>query len=81
MSLSLTAPAFARDSQTIENSLATVSALIALNRPEQLRSHLRRAPDNGVTKDKLLEAITHLAFYSEWPNAINAALVAKEVLQ
>jgi len=62
-------------------SLATVSALIALNRPEQLRSHLRRALDNGVTKDELIEAITHLAFYSGWPNAINAALVAKEVLQ
>lgn len=64
-----------------DRSLATVSALIALNRPDQLRSHLQRALDNGVRKDELIEAITHLAFYSGWPNAINAALVAKEVLQ
>lgn len=64
-----------------DRSLATVSALIALNRPDQLRSHLRRALDNGVRKEELIETITHLAFHSCWPNAINAALVAKEVLQ
>jgi 4-carboxymuconolactone decarboxylase len=64
-----------------DRSLATVSALIAMNRPDQLRSHLALARENGVTKDELVEALTHLAFYSGWPNAINAALVAKEVLQ
>ena len=64
-----------------DRSLATVAALIALNRPDQLRSHLRLAVTNGVRKEELVEAITHLAFYSGWPNAINAALVAKEVLQ
>ena len=64
-----------------DRSLATVAALIALNRPDQLRSHLRLAVQNGVKKEELVEAITHLAFYSGWPNAITAALVAKEVLQ
>jgi 4-carboxymuconolactone decarboxylase len=64
-----------------DRSLATVSALVAMNRPDQLRSHLALAQQNGVTKDELIEAITHLAFYSGWPNAINAALVAKEVLK
>jgi 4-carboxymuconolactone decarboxylase len=64
-----------------DRSLATVAALIALNRPDQLRSHLRLALTNGVKKEELIEAITHLAFYSGWPNAISAALVAKEVLQ
>jgi 4-carboxymuconolactone decarboxylase len=64
-----------------DRSLATVAALIALNRPDQLRSHLRLAVANGVKKEELVEAITHLAFYSGWPNAISAALVAKEVLQ
>ena len=63
-----------------DRSLATVSALIAMNRPDQLRSHLALARENGVTKEELVEAITHLAFYAGWPNAINAALVAKEVL-
>lgn len=64
-----------------DRSLATVAALIALNRPDQLRSHLRLAVTNGVKKEELVETITHLAFYSGWPNAITAALVAKEVLQ
>jgi 4-carboxymuconolactone decarboxylase len=63
-----------------DRSLATVSALVAMNRPDQLRSHLALARENGVTKEELVEAITHLAFYAGWPNAINAALVAKEVL-
>ena len=64
-----------------DRSLVTVAALIALNRPEQLRSHLARARDNGVTQDELIETITHLAFYSGWPNAITAIGVAKEVFE
>jgi len=52
-----------------------------MNRPDQLRSHLARARDNGVTQDELIEAITHLAFYAGWPNAITAISVAKEVFQ
>ena len=52
-----------------------------MNRPEQLRSHLARARDNGVTKEELVEAITHLAFYAGWPSAITAISVAKEVFQ
>lgn len=63
-----------------DRSLATVSALVALNRPDQLRFHLRRAVENGVTKDELIETITHLAFYSGGPSAMSAILVAKEVL-
>lgn len=62
-----------------DRSLVTVSALIALNRPEQLRSHMALARTNGVTKDGLVEALTHLAFYAGWPNAITAAGVAHEV--
>ncbi|MGA8674019.1 MAG: carboxymuconolactone decarboxylase family protein [Candidatus Acidiferrales bacterium] len=62
-----------------DRSLITVAALIALNRPEQLRAHLQRARANGVTKDEVVEVITHLAFYAGWPNAINAIAVAKEV--
>ena len=56
-----------------------MSALIAMNRPDQLRSHLARARENGVTQEELIETITHLAFYSGWPNAVTAINVAKEV--
>jgi 4-carboxymuconolactone decarboxylase len=62
-----------------DRSLVTVAALIALNHPEQLRSHLRIARQNGVTQEELIETITHLAFYAGWPNAITAIGVAKEV--
>jgi 4-carboxymuconolactone decarboxylase len=62
-----------------DRSLVTVSALIAMNRPDQLRPHLIRARDNGVTQDELVESITHLAFYAGWPSAVTAISVAKEV--
>jgi 4-carboxymuconolactone decarboxylase len=64
-----------------DRSLATVAALIAMNRPDQLRGHLARARDNGVTQDELIEAITHLAFYAGWPSAVTAIGVANEVFQ
>src|SRR5580693_7590102 len=62
-----------------DRSLATVAALVALNRPDQLRFHLEFALKNGVTKEELIEVITHLAFYSGWPNAMTAIMVAKEI--
>jgi 4-carboxymuconolactone decarboxylase len=64
-----------------DRSLVTVSALIALNRPDQLRSHLALARQNGVTETELVEAITQLAFYSGWPNAVSAVAVAREVFK
>jgi len=62
-----------------DRSLATVSALIALNRMEQLPFHLRRALENGISKDELVEVITHRAFYSGWPNSMSSIRIAREV--
>ena len=62
-----------------DRSLITVSALVALNRTDQLRFHIPRALENGVTKDEISELITHLAFYSGWPTSVSAAVVAKEM--
>jgi 4-carboxymuconolactone decarboxylase len=64
-----------------DRSLVTVAALVALNRPDQLRSHLALARRNGLTEAELVEAITHLAFYSGWPNAVSAVGVAREVFR
>lgn len=64
-----------------DRSLATVSALIAMNRPNQLRSHMAIALRNGVTEEELSEVITHLAFYSGWPSSVDAVGVAKEVFK
>ena len=62
-----------------DRSLITVAALIALSRADQLRNHMNRAVRNGVKKEELIEAITHLAFYTGWPNAMIAINIAKEI--
>ena len=64
-----------------DRSLITVASLVALNRTEQLRFHLQHAVENGVTQEELVEAITHLAFYSGWPTAMSAAILAKDVFK
>ena len=64
-----------------DRSLITVAALIAMNRPDQLRSHLALARANGVTEAELVEVITHITFYSGWPNGVTATTIAKEVFQ
>ena len=64
-----------------DRSLITVAALIAMNRPDQLRSHLALARQNGVTEEELVETITQMAFYAGWPNAVSAVAVAKDVFQ
>ncbi len=64
-----------------DRSLVTVAALIAMNRPDQLRSHLALARTNGVTERELVEVITHMAFYSGWPSAVSATTIAKEVFE
>lgn len=64
-----------------DRSLITCAALVALNRTEQQPGHFVRALNNGVTKDELIELITHMAFYSGWPTALSAANVAKGVLE
>lgn len=64
-----------------DRSLVTVSALVAMHRPDQLKSHLLLARQNGVTEEELVEAITHLAFYTGWPSAVSALAVAKEVFR
>ncbi|HEY4962382.1 MAG TPA: carboxymuconolactone decarboxylase family protein [Terriglobales bacterium] len=62
-----------------DRSLVTVAALIALNRPDQLRFHLGKAVENGVKEQELIEVITHLAFYAGWPSAMTAIMIAKDL--
>ena len=64
-----------------DRSLITVATLLALGREKQLDGHLARALQNGVTKEEIGELITHLAFYTGWPAAMTAALVAKDVFE
>jgi 4-carboxymuconolactone decarboxylase len=62
-----------------DRSLVTVAALVTGGDAEQLRFHLGRAEENGVTRTELVEAITHLAFYAGWPKAMTAITVARQV--
>jgi len=64
-----------------DRSLVTVAALVALYRGDQLRGHIERALANGVTREEISEAITHLAFYAGWPTAMTAARIAKGVFE
>jgi 4-carboxymuconolactone decarboxylase len=63
-----------------DRSLITCAALIALGKTEQMSFHFPRAIESGVTREELIEAITHLAFYAGWPAAMSAANRAKELL-
>ena len=62
-----------------ERSLVTVAALTTLGNTDQLVFHLDFARQNGNTEAELIEAITHLAFYTGWPKAFAAMTVAKQV--
>jgi 4-carboxymuconolactone decarboxylase len=64
-----------------DRSLITVATLVAGYRTNELPFHLKRALENGVTKDELAEVITHLAFYSGWPTASSAIAIARRVFQ
>jgi 4-carboxymuconolactone decarboxylase len=64
-----------------DRSLVVLATLIGTYRPEQLRGHLARALDNGVTKAEIAEVITHMAFYSGWPASMTAARIATEVFE
>lgn len=64
-----------------DRSLITVATLVALYRVNELPFHVKRALENGVTRDEIVEAITHLAFYSGWPTASSALPIARRAFE
>ena len=62
-----------------DRSLVTLAVLMKEFRVDELRGHVRRALDNGVTREEIAELIVHLAFYGGWPVAANAVMQAKAV--
>ena len=61
-------------------SLLTVTALMAQGLTDSsLTYHLQNAKNNGVTKEEIAAAITHVAFYAGWPKAWATFNLAKEV--
>lgn len=64
-----------------DRSLITVASLISLYRTNELPFHLKRALENGVTREELSEVITHLAFYAGWPPASTAIGISRKVFE
>jgi len=60
-------------------SLLTIAMMVALNRGDELRLHLRGAFNNGVTRDEIKEVLLHCAIYAGVPAANSAYHVAEEV--
>lgn len=60
-------------------SLMTIVMLVALNREEELRLHLRAASNNGVTREQIKEALLQAAIYCGVPAANSAFALAQRV--
>lgn len=63
-----------------DRSILNIGMLVALNRPHELRLHLRGALRNGVTPDEIRECLLQSAVYCGAPAALDAVRVAREVL-
>ena len=62
-----------------ERSIITLTVLVALNRENELKSHLRGAKNLGITKEKIEEMILHVAHYSGFPTAVSASQLLNKV--
>jgi 4-carboxymuconolactone decarboxylase len=61
-----------------DRSLITITSLISLYRTNELAFHLKKAIENGISKDEIVATITHLAFYAGWPPAMTALQIARK---
>jgi 4-carboxymuconolactone decarboxylase len=62
-----------------DRSLVTITSLISLYRTNEMPFHLKRAMDNGLSRDEIIAAITHLAFYAGWPPAMTALQIVRKI--
>ena len=62
-----------------ERSMITLTVLVALNRENELKSHLRGAKNLGITKEKIEEMILHVAHYSGFPTAVSASQLLNKI--
>jgi 4-carboxymuconolactone decarboxylase len=60
-------------------SLITLAMMVALNRPDEFRLHVRAAFNNGVTRDQIKEVLLQSAIYCGVPAANSAFHLAEEV--
>jgi 4-carboxymuconolactone decarboxylase len=64
-----------------DRSLMTITSLILLYRINEMPFHLKKAVENGLTREEIIGANTHLAFYAGWPPAMTALPIARKVFE
>jgi len=62
-----------------DRSLATIAALTALNMPHELKLHVQRGRENGLTREEICELLMHLAIYAGFPRSVEGMRIAREV--
>lgn len=62
-------------------SMLNLAMLTALNRPHEIRAHVRGALNNGVSKEEIMEVFLQTAIYCGVPAAIDSMRTAREVLK
>lgn len=64
-----------------DRSMITCASLMSQGLFPQLEAHMKIAKENGVTKDEMVELITHLSFYAGWPKVWSAFGLAKKIFE
>ena len=64
-----------------DRSLITIAMTQAAYQTDQLRGHLRRGLDNGITPEELSEMMARVTLYAGFPSGVNGSRVLAEVLQ
>lgn len=62
-----------------DRSMITISALMSQGLYPQVKVHLILGKEHGITKEEVVEMVTHLAFYSGWPKAWSVFPLIEEV--
>ena len=64
-----------------DRSLVTIASLISMYRLNEMPFHLKKALENGLTRDEIVATITHLAFYAGWPPAMTALQIPRKIFE
>lgn len=64
-----------------DRSLVTVCTLITTGQPEQIKFHLDKAMNNGLSQEEASEVLSHLAYYAGWAKTMSAVSVFKSVFE
>ena len=62
-------------------SAITIASLMAMQRLPQLKGHIANGLNMGLSKQEIIEILTHVAFYAGVPTAVNAFQLAKEAFK